>query len=261
MVAPGVVARVMQPRMRIERHGSVALLRLESGKVNAMGPGFVSDLNRLLDGLADASAAVITGQGSVFSAGLDLPGLIDLDQPSMHRFMEGFNTLMLRLFELPIPLVAAINGHAIAGGCVLALQADLRLVADRDARIGLNEAQLGIGLPAAVLETLRCQVPGSSLAPIALEGRLFSPREALALGLVHEVVPEAELQAKALQRAQALAQLPPAGVRQIKAALRRPVAESIRAISAAESQRWVASWLDPASQSRLRAAIAKLKKT
>ena len=247
--------------MRIERHGSVALLRLESGKVNAIGPAFVAALNQLLDGLGDANAAVITGQGGAFSAGLDLPGLIDLDRPAMHRFIEEFNALMLRIFELPIPLVAAINGHAIAGGCVLALQADLRIAADRDARIGLNEAQLGIGLPAVVLETLRCQVPASSLAPIALEGRLFSPREALQLGLLHELTPEAELLEKALQRAQALAQLPPAGVRQIKAALRRPVAESIRAISAAESQRWVASWLDPASQSRLRSAVARLRKT
>ena len=246
--------------MRIERQGSVALLRLESGKVNAIGPDFVARLNQLIDGLADANAAVITGLGSVFSAGLDLPALIDLDRADMHRFMEQFNALMLRIFELPIPLVAAVNGHAIAGGCVLALQADLRLAADRDARIGLNEAQLGIGLPAVVLETLRCQVPASSLAPIALEGRLFSPREALQLGLVHEVVPEAELQEKALQRAQALAQLPSAGVRQIKAALRRPVAEAIRAVSAAESQRWVESWLDPASQTRLRAAVAKIKK-
>jgi enoyl-CoA hydratase len=245
--------------MRIERQGSVALLRMESGKVNAIGPAFLAEFGRLLDGVGDAGAAVLTGQGSTFSAGLDLPALIDLDQAGMRAFMQQFNALMLRIFELPIPLVAAINGHAIAGGCVLALQADLRLVADRDARIGLNEAQLGIGLPAAVLETLRCQVPASSLSPIAIEGRLFSPREALQLGLVHEVVPEAELLEKALQRAQALAQLPPAGVRQIKSALRRPVSAVIRAIPAAESERWVQIWLEPTSQERLRSAVARMK--
>ena len=247
--------------MRIERHGTVALLRVESGKVNAIGPAFVSGLNTLLDGLGDASAAVITGHGSAFSAGLDLPSLVELDRPSMYAFIEQFNALMLRVFELPVPLVAAVNGHAIAGGCVLALQADIRIAADRDARIGLNETQLGIGLPAVVLETLRFQVPASSLAPIALEGRLFSPREALALGLLHEVVPEADLLDKALARAQALASLPPAGVRQVKAALRRPVTDLIRQIGAAESGRWVESWLDPASQSRLRATVARLKKS
>lgn len=245
--------------MRIERHGTVALLRLEFGKVNAIGPSFLESFLGLLDGLGDADAAVIIGQGSTFSAGLDLPALIDLDRASMSRFMDRFNQLVLRLFELPIPLVAAVNGHAIAGGCVLSLQADLRLAADRDLRIGLNEAQLGIGLPLAVLETLRAQVPASSLAPIALEGRLFSPREAQALGLVHDVVPEADLLARALERAQALAALPPAGVRQIKSALRRPVSALLRAASAAVNEQWVASWLDEKSQAKLRATVARLK--
>src|SRR5438270_161827 len=190
--------------MRIERQGEVAVLRLESGKVNAIGVAFLAQLNGLLDGLGDAKAAVVTGRGSAFSAGLDLPSLVDLARPAMRDFIGQFNATVLRLFELPIPLVAAVNGHAIAGGCVLALQADLRLVADRDARIGLNETQLGLALPSVVLETLRWQVPGPSLAPIALEGRLFSPREALQLGLLHEVVPEAELLPRALERAGAL---------------------------------------------------------
>jgi len=246
--------------MRIERQGKVALLRIESGKVNAIGPAFVAGLNGLLAGLGDAGAAVIVGHGSAFSAGLDLPALIDLDQSAMRRFIDDFNAIMLRIFELPIPLVAAVNGHAIAGGCVLALQADLRIAADRESRIGLNEAQLGIGLPGVVLETLRAQVPASSLAPIAIEGRLFSPREALAHGLVHEVVAEADLLPAALDRAQKLASLPPAGVRQIKAALRRPVSALIRASAAAESDRWVSSWLEPTSQATLRAAVARLKK-
>src|SRR5437660_3318581 len=174
--------------MGIERAGDVALIRMEAGKVNAMGPAFLAALSGLLDELGDAAAAVITGQGSVFSAGLDLPALVDVDRAAMRAFMERFDELILRLFQLPQPLVAAVNGHAIAGGCVLALQADVRIAADRDARIGLNETQLGIGLPSAVVETLRWQVPGPSLAAIALEGRLLSPREALQSGLLHELV-------------------------------------------------------------------------
>src|SRR2546427_3081919 len=172
--------------MRIERNGEVALIRLENGKANAIGPSFLDRLESLLGQLGDARAAVITGQGSAFSAGLDLPTLVDLDRVRMRAFVLRFETAMMRVFELPIPLVAAVNGHAVAGGCVLALQADVRIGADREARIGLNETQLGIGLPAPVVETLRWQGPGASLAPLALEGRLVLPRAALHLGLLHE---------------------------------------------------------------------------
>jgi enoyl-CoA hydratase len=179
----------------------------------------------------------------------------------MRRFIGVFDAAMLRVFELPVPVVAAINGHAIAGGCVLALQADVRIGADVPAaRIGLNETQLGIGLPAAVLETLRWQVPGSSLAPLAVEGRLFSPREALQLGVLHELAPEASLLERAVARAEALAALPPAGARMVKASLRRPVAAAARAAEDVEAERWIETWFAPDSQERLRAAVARLRK-
>jgi Delta3-Delta2-enoyl-CoA isomerase len=245
-------------KMRVERDGTVALLRLENGKANAMGPTFLDRLDGLLGQLGDARAAVITGQGSAFSAGLELPVLVDLDRAAMRSFIRHFEAVMLRVFELPIPLVAAVNGHAIAGGCVLALQADVRIGADRDSRIGLNETQLGIGLPAAVVETLRWQVPGPSLAAIALEGRLFPPREALQAGLLHELAPEGELLERALQRASALAALPPAGVRMVKQSLRHPIAAAVRASSGPEAERWLDTFFSPESQKRLRETVSRL---
>lgn len=247
--------------MRIERKGSVLVLRLENGKANAISPAFVEKLEGLLGQIGDARAAVMIGQGSAFCAGLDLPSLVDLDRRTMRGFIGRFDAVMLRVFELGVPLVAAVNGHAIAGGCVLALQADVRLGADVEkARIGLNETQLGIGLPAAVVETLRWQVPGPSLAPIALEGRLFAPREALRLGLLHELVPEAELLDIAVARAQALAALPPAGARMAKASLRRPAAAAARELEDAEAERWIDTWFAPESQARLRETVARLRK-
>src|SRR2546421_4605929 len=110
--------------MRIERDGEVALIRLENGKANAIGPSFLDRLESLLGQLGDARAAVITGQGSAFSAGLDLPALADLDRQTMRGFIDRFSAVVLRIFELPIPLVAAVNGHAVAGGFVLAPPAD-----------------------------------------------------------------------------------------------------------------------------------------
>jgi enoyl-CoA hydratase len=246
--------------MRIERNGPVALLRMENGKANAISATLLERLDGLIAQLGDARAAVITGQGSAFCAGLDLPALADLDRQTMRGFIQRFSAVMLRIFELPIPLVAAVNGHAVAGGCVLALQADVRIGADREARIGLNETQLGIGLPLAVVETLRWQVPGSSLAPLALEGRLVSPREALQLGLLHEVVPEPDLLARALERATTLAALPPAGLRMVKESLRKPAAAAARADESAESERWLDTWFSADSQRKLGEAVARLKK-
>jgi enoyl-CoA hydratase/carnithine racemase len=246
--------------MRIEREGAVALLRMENGKANAMSPTLLERLDGLLEQLGDARAAVITGQGNAFSAGLDLPTLAGMERAAMRAFIRRFEVVMMKAFELPIPLIAAVNGHAVAGGCVLALQADIRIAADRDSKIGLNETQLGIGLPAAVIETLRWQVPGSSLAPIALEGRLWSPREALQLGLLHEVVPEGELLRHAVQRAAALAALPAAGLRMVKESLRKDIAATARARQDEQAESWLDGWFSEDTQGKLKETVARLRK-
>ena len=188
--------------MDIERRGAVALVRMNAGKANAIGAAFLDRMDTLLDELEQSRprAMVLTGHGRAFSAGLDLPSLIDLPAAQLMAFIRRFTEFMLRLFALPWPVVAAVNGHAVAGGCVLALQADQRLMAAGDGVIGLNEVRLGIGLPTVVVETLRCQVPATSLFPIAGEGGLFPAAEAHRLGLVHEVVPPETLVDRAHQR-------------------------------------------------------------
>ena len=179
--------------MQLEKVADAVVLRMQAGKANAIGPAWLARMETLLDEALAARprALVITGYEGFFSAGLDLPALDALAEEQMGSFVLAFSRTMLRVFELPLPVVAAVNGHAIAGGCVLALQADLRVGARAEFRMGLNEVQLGIALPAVVLETLRAQVPPQSLLPIALEGRLFTPQEANALGLLHELVPAA----------------------------------------------------------------------
>src|SRR3954471_3395122 len=102
--------------MKIERKESVALLRMDLGKANAIGPAFLDALNARLDEIGEARALVITGYDTFFSAGLDLPSLIDLDQAAMRAFITRFSATMARVFALPLPVVAAVNGHAVAGG-------------------------------------------------------------------------------------------------------------------------------------------------
>jgi enoyl-CoA hydratase/carnithine racemase len=237
------------------------VLQLAGGKANAMTPELLETIERMIDGFerSPAAAAVLTGHERSFSAGLALTHIIDLDLVELRRFIELFSRVMTRVFACPKPIVAAINGHAIAGGCVLALMCDWRIAADEPAlRIGLNETQLGIGLPAIVIEGLRAAVPPASMVPIAIEGALFGPIQAHELGLVHELAPAAELIARATAKAGALGSLPPAAVAQVKRALRAASLDIVARTSEQDIARWLETWFSPEAQARLRAAVARL---
>ncbi len=237
------------------------VLRLEGGKANAMTPELLETLERMIDGFerAPSAAAVLTGHELNFSAGLALTHIIDHDITELRGFIELFSRAMTRVFACPKPIVAAINGHAIAGGCVLALMCDWRIAdADPALRIGLNETQLGIGLPAIVIEALRAAVPPASIVPIAMEGTLFNPAQAHALGLVHELAPAAELMARATAKAQTLASRPPAAIAQVKRALRAASLDAVARSAEQEVTRWLETWFSPEAQARLRATVARL---
>src|SRR4029079_7690019 len=151
----------------------VVVLRLEGGKANAMTPDLLDTIERMIDGFerGPAPAAVLIGYERYFSGGLALPHIIDFDRLELRRFIDLFSRSMTRVFACEKPIVAAINGHAIAGGCVLAMMCDVRIESDDPkVRIGLNESQIGIGVPLIVVEGLRAAVPASSFVPIAVEG-------------------------------------------------------------------------------------------
>lgn len=239
----------------------VEVLRLAAPKANAIDLPFLDRLDALLETFArgPAAAAVLTGTGRFFSVGLAMPALIGLGRADLRRFMNRFDDTMFRLFACPKPIVAAVNGHAIAGGCVIALQCDVRFATDADARIGLNEAQLGIGLPASVLEPLRQVLPPAAWVPVACEGRLFSPTEALGLGLVDALAAAADLEARAVARAEALASIPPAAYAQIKLGLRRVAIEAMQATAADQLEKWLDTWFTPEAQRRMAEAVARLR--
>lgn len=238
----------------------VSFLRLALPKANSMDAAFLDHLERALDELeaGPSCAAVVTGSGRSFSAGLALTTLVGQPREPLRAFMFRFAAVMERVFSFPKPIVAAVNGHAIAGGCVLALQCDWRVMVDQGARIGLSEAQLGIGLPACLLEPLRMAVPASSLLPIACEGRVVDPAEARALGLVDAIAPAADLERVAAERAAELGAIAPTAYAQLKRGVRRPTLAAMRADAEGEMERWLDTWYSPTGQERLAAAVAKL---
>ena len=150
---------------------SISIITLNRGKVNALDEEVVVALEAHLERLAgDVStrAVVLTGQGSFFSFGLDVPTLYDYSPEDFTRFLDRFTRLYLRIFEFPKPVIAAINGHAIAGGLMLATPCDYRVMATGKARISLNEVTFGSSLFAGSIEILQCVVGHRNAERIAL---------------------------------------------------------------------------------------------
>jgi enoyl-CoA hydratase len=246
----------MSALVEVDRRGNVAVLRMRAGKANAMTERFFEAVDAVLEEVDDADALVFTGEGSAFSAGLALPELIDLARDGMLHVIAMLERAMKRVLGFPRATVAAINGHAIAGGCVLALMCDVRVMSAGN--IGLTEAQLGVGLPSIVIEALRIRVPATSLGAIALEGRLFAPKEALRVGLVDEVVDPAKLD-RALELAAKRAAAPLAYA-QIKRALLAPLLQMWDRKHETERDAWLDTWFSEYARKTLRAAVDRISK-
>jgi len=242
-----------------EDRGGVAFLRMDDGKANAIQDRFLTELNRVLDSVSGSEAIVLTGTRKIFSAGLDLPALIDLPRAAIERLMEDFHDTMVRVFLWPAPFVCAVNGHAIAGGCILAMQGDRRIMADGEGKIGVNEVQLRLALPAVVIETFRAQVPPRSLARVCLEGGLFSALEARDAGLVDEIAPADLLEASASDLARRLATVGRPAFAEVKRLLRRPAAEALERSRKDDARTWLDLWFSDESRRRIEAVVAKLK--
>jgi enoyl-CoA hydratase len=213
-------------------HEGILTLRLAHGKASALDVELLEALLRELDGAAgDIRALVLTGTGSIFSAGVDLFRLTREGADYVRRFLPLLSRFVRSLFTFPRPVVAAANGHAIAGGCVIVLACDARLMAEGAGRIGVPELLVGVPFPAAALEVVRFAVPPDKVQSLIYTGRTLPPREALTAGLVDEVVAPAELLTRAQEVARQLALIPPPVYRLAKQSLRAEALERIERAS------------------------------
>jgi enoyl-CoA hydratase len=213
-----------------EDDGEVAVLRLSHGGLNLMDSELLEAIAlefRELPG-GDVRSVVITGHGHVFCAGLDLKRYMAGGADYARRLPLLVGTAFEVVFNCPLPVVAAVNGHAIGGGCVLACCADVRVMADGDGQIGLAELRVGVPFPRAALEIVRYAVGGVWVRRLALGGQTYRPPQAAELGLVDEVVPADELLERAKTTARALAEQSPADTFTVtKAQLHRDAIERI----------------------------------
>jgi len=210
-----------------EHRARVAILRFEHGKSNALDTELLRVLELELAEIADSDvrAVVLTGTGSIFSAGVDLFRIVKGGTEYLDEFLPALNRVVKKLFEFDRPVVGAVNGHAIAGGCVLVCACDHRVMVNGAGRIGTPEIHLGVPFPTLALEIMRFVAPPEHLQEIVTSGRTFTPDEALQYGLVDELVSSDALLEQALQRAERLGAIRPSTFAITKRQLRAPTLE------------------------------------
>jgi len=242
----------------MERADEIAVLRLDKGRGNAIDQALIDDLLRVVPELAkDAGVSGVllaSAHPKLFSPGLDLLGLVDLDRLAMERFMLRFAEAMGSLYGLPKPVVAAVNGPAVAGGCILALTADWRVL-KRGAPIGLNEVKVGVPLPWSVATLLRASVPPQSLARVALLGRNFADEEALAVGLADEIGDAEGFEAACMARLREFTEKDAAALARTKSYLRAGVLAEMKAREPELMQEWLESWFSETTRARIRKIV------
>jgi enoyl-CoA hydratase/carnithine racemase len=229
--------------VKIEERGEVALVRIDRPPANALDLELLEDGRHALEELAAAEpgAVVLTGREGFFSAGVDLKLAPTLDGAGQRAMVEGINRLFAGWYSFPRPVVAAVNGHAIAGGLILALCADHR-VGGSDGKLGLTELRAGIGFPLAAMTVVKAELTAPAARELVLRAELVGPEGALRLGALDEVVPAGEVLPRALAVAQELAALPRAAYGAIKRQLR---SKAIATLAGIEEDPLLDAWIAP----------------
>lgn len=245
-----------------QEHGDVLELRLARPPANALDAALIAALGDAVEAApaSGARAIVISGRPGMFSGGLDVPSLLALGRTEMEQTLRDFFRLMRSLAASPIPTVAAITGHAPAGGAVMSIFCDARVMADGEYRIGLNEVQVGLSLP-QVIHTALVRVVGARQAErLGVGGLLVPAGEALRLGLVDELVPVEAVVERALERARDFLKLPPRAMSTTRSLCRADLVEAFDRQQGTTFDRFLDDWFGAETQGAMRALVERLRK-
>ena len=232
----------------------IVVLTINRPPANALDPELLAESEKIVARLqADLPAAVvITGTDGFFSGGVDLKVVPHLDLEGQQTMMAGVNRLFTDWYGIECPVVAAVNGHAVAGGLILALCADRRIAAP-DGRFALTELAVGIPYPAAAMAVVTAELGAPDARNLVLGADLVDAQAALAMRLVDEIVPTAECLDRALVVARQLAALPAGTYRRVKRELRAGTLETMRAsVDRAAPEPWLSDETAAASADRLK---------
>ena len=206
--------------LEVEQRSSVTVVRLWHGKVNALDLELLQEITTVMRDLDPDRAVVITGSGNVFSAGVDLRRIVDGGRAYVREFIPALSDAFLAIFDHPGPVVAAIDGHAIAGGCIVAAACDIRVMSE--GKIGLAELNVGVPFPPVAMEILRHAI-GPAAGQLVLTAELLNASQARSIGLVHEVIAPELLLDAAVDRAKQMGNIPAQVFEFSKRQLQQPV--------------------------------------
>jgi enoyl-CoA hydratase/carnithine racemase len=242
-------------------HGAVQELRINRPPANALSPKLIIDLRKNIQSCAadGAGAVVLSGLPGMFSAGLDVPLLLTLDRSRMDQVWREFYALLESLACSPVPVAAAITGHAPAGGTVLSLFCDWRCMAEGNWKLGFTEVQVGLPLPPVIYAALKRQVGARQAERLAAGGVMLSPKEALHLGLVDEVVAPERVVPRAAEWCDELLRLPSQAMSKTRGKARADMVALFDNV-ASEISAVAASWWSDEAQNTLKAVAERLAK-
>lgn len=248
------------------RHDEILELRLARPPANALDGELIATLLQAVRSAPaeGARAIVLSGQPGMFSAGLDVPALLPLGRAAMRRVWDDFLALMAALARSPLPIACAITGHSPAGGAVLALFCDYRVMArspsaEKPYRIGLNEVAVGLVVPEVIARALARLLGPHRAERLLVEGRMLSAEEALAMGLVDALAEGEQVVGEALswcRRHLALPRLAMSGTRRIARADLAAIFDQ----PGMDTEDFLAVWFSEETQATLRALVERLKK-
>ena len=242
-----------------ERSGPVTVLRMAHGKANALDLDLLAALSQHLHRLRETPAVVLTGSGTIFSAGVDLFRVVEGGRPYLDRFLPALRTTSNELMAFPRPLVAAVNGHAIAGGCILVETADHRVMTSGTGRIGLTELLVGVPFPVDAIEIVRMATGGQPLSRIVNLAETVPGARALELGLVDELADPDAVVARAVEVATALAAISPRSFELVKRELRAPFWDALESRSGHFDAEVDAAWKSDAALQSITAYVEALR--
>ena len=214
----------------VSQRGDIAVLQMSYGKANAIDLEFCRGIEEQLEEIrkSSAKALVLTGEGNIFSAGLNLVRVLEEGSEYRQALVPALSTAFEKLFFFPKPVVVAVNGHAIAGGCLMACTGDHRIMSKGRGRIGIPELLVGVPFPTSALEMMRFVTDSRRLQVLMFGGATYLPEDAVEMGLVDELVEASELMDAAVEKAERLSSLAPQAFAASKRQIRQPVLDLIR---------------------------------